>query len=87
MAFSPNSGLRSRLWCGVGRLLQDARYLTQTFEMDFISDEKRLDSWPGRSRNGSGKQRNHELRPERQPSGFITDMSNGDDSGAIVSME
>lgn len=36
--------------------------------------------------NDSGKQRNHELRQEHSPGGFINDMSNGDDSGAIVSM-
>jgi len=35
----------------------------------------------------SGKQRNHELRQKHSPGGFITDMSNSDDSGAIVSVE
>jgi hypothetical protein len=37
--------------------------------------------------NDSGKQRNHEMRNKHSPGGFITYMSNGDDSGAIVSME
>jgi|HubBroStandDraft_5_1064220.scaffolds.fasta_scaffold26859_5 hypothetical protein len=36
--------------------------------------------------NDSVKQRNHELRHKHSPGGFITDMSNGDDSGAIVSI-
>jgi hypothetical protein len=36
--------------------------------------------------NDSGKQRNHEMRNKHSPGGFITYMSNGDDSGAIVSM-
>jgi hypothetical protein len=36
--------------------------------------------------NDSGKQRNHELRHKHSPGGFITYMSNGDDSAAIVSM-
>jgi len=36
--------------------------------------------------NDSGKQRNHELRHKHSPGGFITYMSNGDDSGTIVSM-
>jgi hypothetical protein len=35
--------------------------------------------------NDSGKQRNHELWHKYSRGGFITDMSNGDDSGAIVS--
>jgi hypothetical protein len=38
--FSPNSGLRSQLWCGNGRLLQDARDLSQSFGVNFASDEK-----------------------------------------------
>jgi hypothetical protein len=37
--------------------------------------------------NDSGKQRNHEMRNKHSPGGFITYMSNGDDSEAIVSME
>jgi hypothetical protein len=36
--------------------------------------------------NDSGKQRNHELRLKHSPGGFITYMSNGEDSGTIVSM-
>ena len=36
--------------------------------------------------NDSGKQRNHELRHKHSPGGFITYMSNGVDSAAIVSM-
>jgi hypothetical protein len=36
--------------------------------------------------NDLRKQRNHELRHKHSPGGFITDMSNSDDSGAIVSM-
>jgi len=59
---------------------------TQTFAMDFIPDESWLASWPGRSKdNGCGKQRIQEMQPKSQPNGFITDMSNGDDSGATVS--
>ena len=36
--------------------------------------------------NDSGKQRNHELRHRHSSGGFITYMSNGEDSGTIVSM-